>query len=747
MQLYPFIGIVGMVVFTATASAQGSGPTIVNPGFEEGPATAPTGWQVPNDPALAAIQEQVVHSGRRAVAVFASGKETKAKQVLSNPGSRPMVVSAYVKGDDVEVNPEAQQKQYARLYIHVLYEGRPYSDASHFWVDLPTGSYDWRRVAVQVKPKLGLTPSEMWVSVTACLGNGTLYADDINIQPVQPFGGADARAWSRADDAILIADMSRCLPKTALSDKREHGHWKVLEYETPAFSGKCVWAMPETDAPPLRLPLNLSGWYAIYLGLMNHPEAGNVVRVKLTDDAAYQHRSNAAGTIQEVFFKCADMTGQDLHFAQQSAGYRKAGVVMYVKLVPLTDDEVRMVRRDARQRRTKRLIATIDGFSFIYNRMPTTKQELLEEFEHYRGTDFGTIWWQVCGADQVNYKSELGTIDGEHVNDFPRLGDRYYTEAVKALIKKGIDITQVAVEAAHSMDAKIDICIRPAAWQGPPPYEDYFTSDFYKAHPEWRCYDRDGTPVLRMSFAVPQVREHLLGIFREVLKAQPDGLNVLYNRGVPLILWEDAFCKMFKERYGEDAKQVPEDDQRIYELRGEIMTGFMRQIRELLDETQKAQGHRRRLELSAMVLETEEDNRKFGLDVERWVKEGLVDAIGVYKGAAHSSGKPIDVEYFKRITQGTDVRVYPCMVAWALPGLEDVLKQAVEWYDAGADGIVFWDPSGSSANGVTWPIISRLGHEDEVRIRAQEGKPAPVTLDVLRLGDYIRGRWSPWSGF
>jgi cytochrome c-type biogenesis protein CcmH/NrfG len=79
------------------------------------------------------------------------------------------------------------------------------------------------------------------------------------------------------------------------------------------------------------------------------------------------------------------------------------------------------------------------------------------------------------------------------------------------------------------MGIDIHISMRPAAWQGPPPFEDFFTSDFYDAHPEWRCLDRDGTPVTRMSFAIAEVRQHLLGIFREVLRADPREVQVVYR--------------------------------------------------------------------------------------------------------------------------------------------------------------------------------------------------------------------------
>jgi hypothetical protein len=720
-------------------------PPLTNPGFEDGTA----GWDMPPVTGRAAIVEGVAHSGARSLEVRTADQDTEVRQTLRDPGQRLMVLSAYFKADGVAIDksPSRGEVEYARFYVHVLYKDRPYSDASHFYVDIPPGTYDWRRLAVQIRPRTDLVPAEMWISVAARFARGVLYADDIAIEPPQPFAGVDAAVWERAKDTIPISDMGACTPQDALADKRSKRHWKVLPYETATFSGRCISAGPETEAPPVTLALNATGWHAIILGLAGWPEGENVVRVKLTRDAAYQPRSQQTGVVEEVFFKCADLTGQSLHFAQQSAGYSRPAQVMYVKLVPLTAQEAQAVQQDAAQRETKRLVGTIDGFSFIYARRPTTKEELLEEFELYRGSDFGTIWWQYGGADQVNFKSKVGTIQGGDIDDAPLPGDRYYTEAVKELIARGVDITKVAVDACHDLGIDIYICMRPAAWELSPPFEDYFTSAFYRAHPEWRCYDRDGTPVARMSFAVPQVRQHLLDVFREVLKANPDGLNVLYSRGMPLILWENAFCKQFREKYGEDAKQVAEDDPRILALRAEIMTTWMREIRQLLDETQKANGLTKRLKLSAMLLETEADNRKFGLDAERWVRDGLLDQIGIYRGSSHTSGNPIDMAYYKRITAETNVPVCPGLVAWALPAAGEWVRQSVEWYDAGASGILVWDPSDKCQNGVEWPVLSRLGHLDEIRKQADQGMPTAVTLNLQRIGTAILGRWTTWAGF
>lgn len=70
-----------------------------------------------------------------------------------------------------------------------------------------------------------------------------------------------------------------------------------------------------------------------------------------------------------------------------------------------------------------------------------------------------------------------------------------------------------------------------------------------------------------------------------------------------------------------------------------------------------------------------------------------------------------------------------------------------ELYDAGADGILFWDPSDTCRNGVLWPSISRMGHVDELRLRADLGAPPATTLKLARLDNHVYGRWTRMDGF
>lgn len=613
-----------------------------------------------------------------------------------------------------------------------------------------------------------------WLVLAVCflLSNLVVFGQNVTFE---------SDRWERSKEAIILSDMSQVTPRSALTfDVRRKRQWKVLDYETKdGLKGNSISCTPDTGAPAVTLSLNKKGWYAVYVGLggMGRFAFGQEsdARLKLTNDVTYQHRrySGARDDIDEVHFKTAELTGQNLEIAQMRMKANmdvsrpvvspRHTVIMYVKLVPLTEKEIEWVKADRASKANKNLIATLDAFSWIHQNYPTTKEEFLEDFEHYRDSDFGTLSWQIIGGGLVNYKSKLGTIVGDLSDDPARTGDGYVTQSIKKFIEQGTDHTKMAVEAARSMDKRIFIGFRAQSWQTPPAFEDYFSSQFYRDHPEYRAYDRDGTPAMRMSYAVPQVREHIYGIIREVLEYKPDGIEIIYFRGLPLMLWEDAFSNRFKEKYGADAKTVPENDPRLYELRGEIMTEFMREVRKVLDETQKKQGKKERYELMASVVHNENDNKKYGLDVERWVKEGLIDKISIFPAAFHTdTSKPVDMKWFSKITKGTNVEVYPLMIGWRMSSYEEAIGNAQNYYKEGAKGLLFWDPFPTGmyaprppalgrhyqrAINTYWSLVSRLGHVESLAQLEAEKRPAAKYIPLKKWGNYHFGRWIPDVGF
>lgn len=720
-------------------------PEVLNGDFEIAQqGKVPADWK-PFGPENWELTADAAHSGQRGVRFSPADAQQWLRQERPGLPTRAYTISGWFRAKDLKFGEG--KDRHARLYVHVLYQDRPYADANHFYYDLPEGSYDWQRVGLRLVPKMDWPVSAFWVTLTAQFEAGTLDCDDIRIDPATPMGGAHVLDWDNGAAPVMLTDLSQCQPAEALAERRLKGKWKVLDYKAGPHQGKLLSANFEQDAAPVSLALNVTGWHAVYVGLLS-----GKVRVKLSSDPAFVGRVPSSGGISEVFFKAADLTNESIQFAQQSTGHPHECQVAYIKLIPLSPREVERIQADRADLAQRNLATTIDGFSYLWDRGCVSVEDLLEEVEEYRGSDFGTLYLQMTGADAVNYQTRVGAnlgLDGDQIIPvFPRDGDRIYSESLRERIRQGINATQVLIDGAHGLGMTVFATVRPAAWLHSPPYEEFFRSDFYDAHPEWKCVDRDGTPVERLSFAVPEVRAYLVEVLREAVELGADGACVLYNRGLPLVLWEEPFCALFKERFGEDARAVPETDPRLVELRTELLTAFMREIRQMLNQEQNRRGDGKRLKIAAMTLASEADNLKYGVDIRGWVDAGLLDEVAPYLGAGGGSAKEYDLDFFAQACGAKGIPWRPTIVAWQAPTVEEMRRLTVQYRDAGATGVCFWDGNSLTTTTDKWAVVSRLGHLEEMREQLNMGKPTVGSTRPEWLGGiYVGSRYSVNWGF
>ncbi|HEY1050795.1 MAG TPA: hypothetical protein VGE39_13590 [Prosthecobacter sp.] len=572
----------------------------------------------------------------------------------------------------------------------------------------------------------------------------------------------DSRRLSQVAKAVVLTDLSQMQPADALiTGRRQKGKWKMIPFTTADLKGTALSIYSATNPPVVKLPLTQKGWHAVYIGLATTSGGfsigGNGIRAKLSDEPVFKRMANnlalmenRRSVIQECFLTVADLKGQSLEIAPVRG---LPANVCYVKVVPMTAAEVKTAQTPSKHRTS---IATFDGHSWIWPFNPTTAEELAEEFRGFEDTDVGKWWFQVTGSDLVCYPSKVGTYPGEGTVDFPTGAYAVYTKSLETLFKKGINPLKVARDAAKAQGAEFHVMLRPAGWVGSMPYEETFNSKFYYDHPEWRCIDRDGTSTFFMSYANPEVRKQLIEIFRETLELQPEGVGFVFNRGMPLMLWEDAFCKRFQQMHNADAKTVPDEDPRIYATRAAIMTDFLTEVRALLDETAAKQGRKERYKISLGTFAKEEDNQRWGLDLPTWIQRGLVDDLATTWFAYHTSFTKtpgqVDMDYYRRITKGTSTKAYPMVIAWKTGKPKELSKQVGAYLLKGDPGVAIWDPQvmkgwPDNSPGNVFDILGKLGHRDDLLRWAKEGVPTPLTIPLTRLDENHFSRWFPNTGF
>lgn len=589
---------------------------------------------------------------------------------------------------------------------------------------------------------------------TFCLLSGSLFAEE--------YFSNDSRGLSQAGKAVVVTDLSKMEPASALiTGKRQKGKWKMIPFTTAEMKGTALSIYSATNPPVVKLPLTEKGWHGVYIGLATTSGGfnigGNGIKAKLSDEPVFRRMANnlalmenRRAVIQECFVTVAELKGQSLEIAPMPG---LPATVCYVKLVPMTEVEVKRSQEKSKHRTS---IATFDGHSWIWPFKPTTAEELAEEFRGYENTDIGKWWFQVTGSDLVCYPSKVGTYAGEGTVDFPTGAYSVYTKSLETMFKKGINPLKVARDAAKAQGTEFHVMLRPAGWVGSMPYEETFNSKFYYAHPEWRCYDKDGTPTFFMSYAVPEVRRQLIEVFRETLELQPEGVGFVFNRGMPLMLWEDAFCERFKKMHHADAKTVEDEDPRIHATRAAIMTDFMLEVRALLDETAKKQGRTERYKISLGTFAKEPDNVRWGLDLPNWIQKGLVDDIATAWFAYHTSFTKtpgqIDMEYYRRITKGTNTKVYPMVIAWKTGKPKELCQKAAAYLVNGDAGVSIWDPQvmkgwPGGEPGNVFDVLGKLGSKDDLLRWAKNGPPTPLSIPLTRLDENYFSRWFPNTGF
>ena len=560
---------------------------------------------------------------------------------------------------------------------------------------------------------------------------------------------------------IYVADLERCRPSSALSRESEPRHWRMYDYEVAGFDGVMLIAGPETEAPEVAYPLEVDGWHAVSIGFLSttHNLGSGVhdLLVRLSGDDTFSMldliRADAFENqqqLEEVYWKTADLTGQQIVFGQLARrrgpgggpGVVECGPVRiaYIKLVPLTDSEVEELERDRADGDNKRLYAHNDAFTFRNRYRPTTAEEIKRQIEPYRDTDFSRVYWEIGNGDSLFYPSDLGrtsdTVDPPE--DYARLTDRFREEAWRIMRRRGIDPFRVALEHAHEIGIELHSAYRLAAWAYPPPVLRYASEGgMWDSRPELRCLDRDGRHLPRLSYAFRETQDFALSVLRDVTRYPVDGVALLYNRRPPYIMYEQPLIDGFTNVHGQDPRDLPEDDPTWLEYRADVVTDFMRRLRGEMVAVAEEQG-RGPVHITACVLGRVDDNMYFGLDTATWASEGLIDTLIPYSPAPLAMpvstdiwSDPGQVEPFVDMVRGTGCRLAMNVMPRDL-GPEGYRRMASMLFGAGAESLFFWDANERCTYQPAWAALRRLGHRDEIDVWSRGGEP-PLAATVLPL--------------
>ena len=549
-----------------------------------------------------------------------------------------------------------------------------------------------------------------------------------------------------------LTDLSHCQPPTALAPQAKKGCWQLVPYETlvPHLnSGTMICAPSFIDAPDVTLPLGVTGWHSISIGFWNPHfvyDGGTTVKVKLNDDPCFTRISEPepvanlpamhATYIKEARFKAADLTGRTLQFGKVRGPFAKKAYIAYIKLVPLTDQEIAELEADRAQKKTRVLQATIDGLSYFWRNEYQTREHIMELIEPYRYSDVGKVIWAVSYGDLTNYPSNVGSYWARE-RDVPitaasnsyLLGEQAAYQSLRALASNRIIPQAVAAEHAHSMGLKFDAMFRLSMLGSIPLTRN--GGAFVKTHPQFRKVTQDGTPIQSGSYAFPEVRKLVVSIICETAETfDIDGVNLCFIRGPEFIAYEQPVLDDFRREYKEDGRKVSFDDPRMRTIRCRYLNAFVREVRQALKEVSARKG--KSLELCAGIFGDPSKNLRHGIDAQHWIEQGWLDSVTSYAG-------PLNPELI------ATAQTHGCEYVFAAIAANGN-DYAKGWHysrSLGVDRFAIWDLDLLQDTPTLWPILRRAGHRQEVEAIS---KAAPVPLKTIQLKtigglDVRQGLW------
>lgn len=556
--------------------------------------------------------------------------------------------------------------------------------------------------------------------------------------------------------SVVFCDLHSHMKSDALSSSG----WQAAEYETKEHRGNMLLARKGSHAGAVTLSLGLVGWHRIYLCLL-HIESKTVTYFKLDADRChypvYSRSSEKSwGSyeyVEEVFWKCADLTGQNLTVEHHN---EFSSALVWIRCEAMSEQEISDYKKESGSKENKRLHVTIDPG--IYD-------------DHIFGSisDYSLMINALADSDVLFASQDVSL---QHTG--------YKTEQEE---KKQGEIYREMIGCAHDLGIALYAANRMNLANFGIPHNHIKPIRFVDEHPEFNQVNRRGK-VLKgaMSYAFDEVREYQVNWLTEKVRAGFDGVSLIFTRGIH-IAFEEPVKRAFEKRYpGVNPCELPAAEKRLNSVWGEFMTVFMRKLRASLDDL-AAQENREKPKISVHVYYDFESNKNFGLDIEAWAREGLIDSV-ISSNMTHyedlencmKAENPSEIDLdklseklnevsvlrrrhgnevenicaniskYREVTDRHNVRLF-CELPWEGGRPSLYLNAAKRMYEAGADGISAWDSNFRIPVLPVWNITKKIGHKEQIDQMLSENDDYGKLYRLLSLdGHDISEYHQNWRG-
>jgi len=332
------------------------------------------------------------------------------------------------------------------------------------------------------------------------------------------------------------------------------------------------------------------------------------------------------------------------------------------------------------------------------------KESVKYILDRCRGAGLRRIYWRCFDGGRALYASKLMDeewtgYDADNYHAWKSPGEDQVSHLEEY---RGFDSLGEAVAYGHEIGLEIHAWLSinedDHAWG--------LVSRFSRAHPQFRWVKRSGLPYnSQLSFAFPEVRDYKLGLVREILSYDIDGVFFDWMRtgdvrnepqatpdGAADFGYETPLTEGFERKHGVNPSAIPNDDEQWVRCRAEPQTLFMRDAHKLIKAKSDSlvismMGHQ---PWSYRGATPRVNGNLFGLliDTATWAREGLIDdivAAGYYTAGGTPEGAYACME--DEVGERCNIWLY-----WWLPPDADDFRKSIETAEKlGAKQVLYWE--------------------------------------------------------
>ncbi|MGI5818857.1 MAG: hypothetical protein ACOX9R_12255 [Armatimonadota bacterium] len=560
--------------------------------------------------------------------------------------------------------------------------------------------------------------------------------DAVRISPLAPW----EMRRDRAREEVVIDD----LPAAA----EQFGDGLPEGWETVRDGGATALASQGSVATePVVLNAGLSGHYAVFA--RGH---GAGCLIQAGDDALIRPLRGGGA---EVFITAADLTDAAIRIFAYHALHSPDSGLRHLRLVPVTAESVRAMY-DETSNPPVELRGVNDWCEYFGGAVRLESDQFATIIGGQAEIGLRTIGWSI-GRSWVEYHTDLPNttrFPAVPLDEAAEVFDRADSYRGRTVMINEHRPLQSALEARARHGVRLLPWLAMQRHYGTS-YGGIFASEFFRGNPQWwrwRKHHPRGDEARREANAIcyffPEVRAERVEILVDAASRGADGLLIGCCRQVPMLLYHPEMIAEYTRLTGVDPLAIDATDGERYEdwirWRADFFTQVLRDLRERLRVLEREQDRA----IPVIVRIPSADrlyNLAAGLDVRRWLEEGLVDELQLDPLEIWGGRASHDVTPWLELGREFDVTIVGGIGATWMSHPVVGLHRARGLLLAGVDGIETYETELLARSGDRrWvmPMFGNLQRLEQFLRETNAEACYPITAGNAHLAHDNHSRWT-----